>query len=230
VRRQRYVCLACYRSDLRGKEEREGKKGKGEGYLEPELSFRRLGSLSLEKYLGPLKSEDNIPPLPPSIGSVSSDPAAIVRLICGTSINVQESMNAFKSFINDFRVEIRKALDGEPVLEADRDLFYPKLLNQVPSGKGFLCFFVSERPCGRGCSYAPSARLLPPMISQMKETEVYSMNLDCRNLLAYGPSAKLYHQLVRYPQEIISFMDHTLTGIFLDMFDADLGNQSLRVG
>lgn len=45
------------------------------------------------------------------------------------------------------------------------------------------------------------------------------MNLDCSYLRRYGPSVKLYHQLVRYPQEIIPLMDHTLTEIFLDLFD-----------
>ena len=44
------------------------------------------------------------------------------------------------------------------------------------------------------------------------------MNLDCSNLKAYAPSSKLYHQLVRYPQEIIPLLDHTLTEIFLEKF------------
>ena len=45
------------------------------------------------------------------------------------------------------------------------------------------------------------------------------MNLDCMNLASYEPSVRLYHQLVRYPQEIVPLMDHVLTDIFLERFE-----------
>lgn len=44
------------------------------------------------------------------------------------------------------------------------------------------------------------------------------MNLDCSNLKAYAPSRKLFNQLIRYPQEIITLLDHALTEIFLQRF------------
>jgi DNA replication licensing factor MCM4 len=47
---------------------------------------------------------------------------------------------------------------------------------------------------------------------------VTEMNLDCTNLKAYEPSRKLYQQLIRYPQEIIPLLDHTLTELILDKF------------
>jgi DNA replication licensing factor MCM4 len=55
------------------------------------------------------------------------------------------------------------------------------------------------------------------------------MNLDCRNLLAYRRTKKLYDQLIKYPQEIIPLMDHTLTNYFLEQFDVDLNGQQLKV-
>ncbi|KND01040.1 MCM DNA helicase complex subunit MCM4 [Spizellomyces punctatus DAOM BR117] len=59
----------------------------------------------------------------------------------------------------------------------------------------------------------------PYYLRQLKESEDYNMNLDCSNLRVYQPARKLYNQLIRYPQEIIPLMDHTLTEIFLDMFE-----------
>ena len=47
---------------------------------------------------------------------------------------------------------------------------------------------------------------------------MYDMNLDCSNLKAYAPSRKFYNQLIRYPQEIITLLDHALTEIFLQRF------------
>ncbi|RUS13090.1 hypothetical protein BC937DRAFT_86363 [Endogone sp. FLAS-F59071] len=70
----------------------------------------------------------------------------------------------------------------------------------------------------------------PKLLNQIKEAEEYNMNLDCRNLLAYKLTQKLYHQLVRYPQEIIPLMDLTLTEAFLDIFeDVDLNGKSLKL-
>ena len=45
------------------------------------------------------------------------------------------------------------------------------------------------------------------------------MNLDCMNLKAYESCQKLYFQLVRYPQEIIPLLDHTLTEWVLEKFE-----------
>ena len=60
--------------------------------------------------------------------------------------------------------------------------------------------------------------LFTARIQQLKNDESFGMNLDCRNLQAYPPCKKLYSQLLKYPQEIIPLMDHTLTELFLDRF------------
>ncbi|KAJ3130470.1 hypothetical protein HK098_000035 [Nowakowskiella sp. JEL0407] len=70
----------------------------------------------------------------------------------------------------------------------------------------------------------------PQLLAQMKERQILNMNLDCSNLLHFPPSRKLYSQLVRYPQEIISCMDHALTELFINLFqDVDLDGVFLRV-
>lgn len=53
----------------------------------------------------------------------------------------------------------------------------------------------------------------------MNQNEILNMNLDCEKVKKYGPAERLYHQLVRYPQEIIPLMDHVLTDIFLERFE-----------
>lgn len=48
--------------------------------------------------------------------------------------------------------------------------------------------------------------------------------------MAYPDTHKLYDQLVKYPQEIIPLMDHTITNFFLGLFeDANLNGQQLKV-
>ncbi|KAJ3172971.1 hypothetical protein HDU88_004430 [Geranomyces variabilis] len=59
----------------------------------------------------------------------------------------------------------------------------------------------------------------PALLRQLKLSEQLSMNLDCQNLRDYPAAVKLYHQLQRYPQEIIPLMDHTLTEFFLEIFE-----------
>ncbi|CAO3669152.1 unnamed protein product [Umbelopsis ramanniana] len=128
-----------------------------------------------------------------NLDSQVSDPSISVRLIWGTTININEAMGSFREFLTNFTLQQRKALANEEVREEDNLPFYPRLLNQ------------------------------------MRTTETFNMNLDCRNLLAYRRTKKLYDQLIKYPQEIIPLMDHTLTNYFLEQFDVDLNGQQLKV-
>ncbi|KAK6455484.1 DNA replication licensing factor, MCM4 component [Scheffersomyces xylosifermentans] len=47
-------------------------------------------------------------------------------------------------------------------------------------------------------------------LNVMRDMGVTNLNLDAKNLLAYPPTTKLYHQLINYPQEVIPIMDHTV--------------------
>ncbi|ORX76061.1 MCM-domain-containing protein [Anaeromyces robustus] len=51
----------------------------------------------------------------------------------------------------------------------------------------------------------------PRILKEMNELKIYNLNLNCQNLKSYKKSLPLYHQLIRYPQEIIPIMDHVLT-------------------
>lgn len=52
---------------------------------------------------------------------------------------------------------------------------------------------------------------------QIEETEVYVLNLDATNLLVYEPTEKLYHQLIRYPQDLIPIMDEVVTETYNEL-------------
>ncbi|CAG8588102.1 6177_t:CDS:10 [Diversispora eburnea] len=51
-------------------------------------------------------------------------------------------------------------------------------------------------------------------IKKIEETQIFKLNLDIQNLLAYEPSKKLYFQLVNFPQEIIPIFDDVLTLVY----------------
>ena len=51
----------------------------------------------------------------------------------------------------------------------------------------------------------------------MRLTGETSLNLDVVNLLAYPPSAKLYYQLQKYPQEVIPAMDQALKDLMITL-------------
>lgn len=58
------------------------------------------------------------------------------------------------------------------------------------------------------------------LLQDMKEREIYVLNLDCSNLLEHNTieSKRLHNQLVRYPQEMVPIMDHVLTELFTELF------------
>ncbi|CAG8645429.1 13554_t:CDS:10 [Cetraspora pellucida] len=51
-------------------------------------------------------------------------------------------------------------------------------------------------------------------MQKIKQTEIYKMNLDMQNLLAYDPSRRLYFQLMNYPQEVLPIFDDVLTATY----------------
>ncbi|KAK6203200.1 putative pre-replication complex helicase subunit [Scheffersomyces amazonensis] len=47
-------------------------------------------------------------------------------------------------------------------------------------------------------------------LNNLKDLGLTNLNIDAKNLLAYPPTRKLYHQLINYPQEVIPIMDQTI--------------------
>ncbi|KAL9555809.1 hypothetical protein MBANPS3_002179 [Mucor bainieri] len=68
------------------------------------------------------------------------------------------------------------------------------------------------------------------LLQHVYETNSTNVNLDCRNLRAYPDTHKLYDQLVKYPQEIIPLMDHTITEFYMGLFpNDDFGRLQLKI-
>jgi len=119
----------------------------------------------------------------------SSDPAMPTRMIWGTTIDIPKTEEAIKDFLLNFKME-------DKIRQRDGADF-DELLLDTRDGEPFY----------------------PRLIRQMVETERWNLNLDCANLRAYPKTRNLYHQLIRYPQEVIPLLDHVLKLIMMDMFE-----------
>lgn len=118
----------------------------------------------------------------------------MVKFIWGTSIVIQESMDAFDTFLREFKIKYRLAYDRRlgvrsSTLRTDQD--------------------------GETLTYVNYLRL-------MRQTGECNLNLDTVNLLAYPPTKKLYHQLCNYPQEMVPVMDQVLKDCMLKVAEADM--------
>ncbi|ORX45319.1 MCM-domain-containing protein [Hesseltinella vesiculosa] len=70
----------------------------------------------------------------------------------------------------------------------------------------------------------------PQLMAHIRTTGATGINLDCRNLLAYSDTHKLYDQLIKYPQEIIPLMDFTITQFYTTLHDdVDMNGQQFKI-
>ncbi|KAI9208506.1 MCM2/3/5 family-domain-containing protein [Polychytrium aggregatum] len=124
------------------------------------------------------------------------------QIIWGTTISLGESMKSFKKFFTTFRkVDILPNRNDEQMAHFD------------DPEEDIMPFYIR-------------------LLQELKDREIYTVNFDCCNLRDH-PEAEfqqLYLQLVRYPQEMIPIIDHTITEVFLDKFpDIQLHGALLRV-
>jgi DNA replication licensing factor MCM4 len=130
----------------------------------------------------------------PTSDAANKDAGGMVKFIWGTSIVIQESMDAFDTFLREFKIKYRLAYDRRlgvrsSTLRGDQD--------------------------GETLTYVNYLRL-------MRQTGEYNLNLDTLNLKAYPPTKKLYHQLCNYPQEMVPVMDQVLKDCMLKVAEADM--------
>ncbi|KAJ1893867.1 MCM DNA helicase complex subunit, partial [Kickxella alabastrina] len=101
--------------------------------------------------------------------------------------------------------------------------------------KDFLLHFTAaHRPPAAGTLSAAEMGepVYPQLLRRMHASEVFQLNLDAQNLLAYAPAQRLYRQLVNYPEEVVPIMDYVLTELFMEHFpdaDMDLAQSDLKV-
>ncbi|ORY76778.1 MCM-domain-containing protein [Neocallimastix californiae] len=111
---------------------------------------------------------------------LSSEIVTTKRYIWGTTLVVAEASKMFEDFLLNFTMadRIRAMREEDPTVSID---IRPE----------------HEQPY-----------YFPRILKEMNELKIYNLNLNCQNLKSYKKSLPLYHQLIRYPQEIIPIMDH----------------------
>ena len=122
-------------------------------------------------------------------------------VIWGTEVNVRECMHNFSRFLKEFRLNDAAGEESED--EED--------------GGG------PEDPARYGPYYLQILR-------EIKESRVFNINIDCRNLLAFPATRDMYTKLVRYPQEIIPIMDLVVHQEYVALFgEESLENRRIQV-
>ncbi|KAI0299383.1 MCM-domain-containing protein [Multifurca ochricompacta] len=139
-----------------------------------------------------LPPASSIPPLSAPAQATEDEPDEI-RAIWGTTVNLADTMKAFREFIKGFKPKYRVA--------HDRSLGLPTKATTSPA--------------------AVQVLLYEGYLRRMRVTGEANLNLDCENLRAFPPSRKLYGQLVKYPQEVIPAMDQVLKDIMLELAEED---------
>ncbi|KAI8138048.1 MCM2/3/5 family-domain-containing protein [Fennellomyces sp. T-0311] len=103
----------------------------------------------------------------------------------------------------------------------------------MTSFRGFLNHFkVADRKIKLNQSIGPEDNepFYPRLLRKIHDTRGDSVNLDCRNLMAYRGTHKLYDQLVKYPQEVIPLMDHTIKAYYQELYpDPDEAVDQIKI-
>ena len=110
------------------------------------------------------------------------------RVIWGTNVSLVDARHAMRDFLMNFRRKYRMIQDGE--------------LNEGMN-------LPDNHPA--------MAREYVDIMKMMLELGVTPLNLDARNLKAYPPTRKLWHQLQAYPNEIIPIMDVAIKDTMLEL-------------
>jgi DNA replication licensing factor MCM4 len=132
----------------------------------------------------------------------ATDDPDIVRLVWGTTVTINETMNLFEDFLRGFKPKYRAAYNEEQAKEAEA-----AGLPRLPAMTLYdnLTAAQADSPMYEG------------YMQQMFQTHQCNLNLDAVNLLAYPPTKKLYHQLFNFPQDVVPILDQTLRDVMLNM-------------
>lgn len=126
-----------------------------------------------------------------------------VRVIWGTNIVIADAMASFKTFLMGFTV-------------AHRRIFEARL--QGPD---------APLPVTTAQDLDP---LYPRLLQQIRDTEIYNLNIDCANLRAFPSTVLFAQQLLHYPMEIIQMMDMVVNEFFSELFpEVDLNSDPIQV-
>lgn len=120
------------------------------------------------------------------------------RIIWGTNVSIQDTMISFRKFLLNYTRKYRMWAGGATEEETQSQ---PEVSNQKE--------YVE-------------------MMRNMRRLGLTGLNLDVRNLKAYPPTLKLWHQLQSYPQEVIPLMDQLVKDVMVDEAAKELSEQRSR--
>ncbi|KAF2730143.1 MCM-domain-containing protein, partial [Polyplosphaeria fusca] len=109
-------------------------------------------------------------------------------VIWGTNVSLADSMRATKDFLQNFQRKYRMIQDGELV----------QGMSLPPDHPGMVKEYLE-------------------IMKMMLEMGITPINIDVRNLKAYPPTRKLWHQLQAFPNEIIPLMDTAVKDLMIEL-------------
>lgn len=122
------------------------------------------------------------------------------RFVWGTNISIPDAKYAFKDFLMNFQRKYRLIQDGE--LEEGMNL-------------------PADHPA--------MAREYVEMMKMMLELSITPLNLDARNLKAYPPTRKLWHQMQAFPAEIVPLMDSTVKDLMYELAEKKMAEMRVQL-
>jgi DNA replication licensing factor MCM4 len=121
------------------------------------------------------------------------------RVIWGTNVSLVDARHAMKDFLMNFQRKYRLIQDGELEEGMSLPADHPAMVREYVEMK------------------------------MMLELSITPLNLDARNLKAYPPTRKLWHQLQAYPNEIIPIMDVAIKDTMLELAEKKMAEMRVQV-
>ncbi|KYG44904.1 hypothetical protein M433DRAFT_5044 [Acidomyces richmondensis BFW] len=110
------------------------------------------------------------------------------RVIWGTNVSIADSFSCMKDFLHNFQRKYRLIADGELAEGEALEADHPALQKENLK-----------------------------MLETMLDFGTTAFYLDCRNLKAYPPTRKLWHQVQNFPAEIIPIMDAAVKDVLIEL-------------
>lgn len=120
------------------------------------------------------------------------------RVIWGTNVSIPDTMAAFRNFLLNYTKKYRMWADGATEEET-------KAQANIADQKEYV-----------------------EMMRGMRQLGITGLNLDVRNLKAYPPTVKLWHQLQSYPQEVVPLMDQIVKDVMVDEAAKEMSERRTR--
>lgn len=139
--------------------------------------------------------------LPQSEQETLNVPLDRVRVIWGTNIVISDAIESFRSFLKEFTLAHRKLAEAREKQQLD----------------------ITTTSSDTESYY-------PKLLNQIRDTEVYNLNLDCENLKSFPKTRLFATQLLLYPIEMIQLMDVVINEIFHELYPTvDLNHDPIQV-